>query len=304
MIRILNLGSLNLDRVMRVDHIVKPGETLGCRTTASFAGGKGANQSVALARAGAQVCHAGRVGTDGVWLLERLKEAQVDTRHVEVDPDVSTGAAFIQVDGRGENAIVVDAGANARITRAQIDGVLDQFHENEILLLQNEISNIGYAIDAATERGMSICFNPAPMNDAARSCNLKKIDLLIVNHHEAEQLINKPGARDLVPRLRDMVSGRVIITLGQRGVIYADTDGVIQLDAFPADAVDTTAAGDTFIGYFIAERTRANSIRSSLEIASAAAALCVTRQGAMQAIPTREEVDAMVSTRGTESSEL
>ncbi|QDU71213.1 ribokinase [Mucisphaera calidilacus] len=295
MIRILNLGSLNLDRVLRVDHIVKPGETVSARTTASYAGGKGANQSVALARAGAGVFHAGRVGQDGRWLIDKLNTADIDTSHVETDPDQPTGSAFIQVDGRGENAIVVDPGANAYITRAQIDQVLNHFQQHEILLLQNEISNVGYAIEAAAERGLSVCFNPAPITPAVADYPLNKVDLLIANHHEAGEIIQKPGARDLIPRLRDKVDGRVIITMGERGVVYADRQSVMQIDAFTVEPVDTIAAGDTFIGYFIAERTRATPIRGCLEIASAAAAICVTRPGAIDAIPTREEVAAFLT---------
>lgn len=298
MIRILNLGSLNLDRVMRVDRIAQPGETRSARTVSSFAGGKGANQSVAMARAGASVFHAGRIGADGQLLLEKLRQAEIDTTHIEIDGEHHTGSAFIQVDGKGENAIVVDPGANAHITRPQIDQVLNQFQEHEILLLQNEISNVGYAIEAASERGLTVCFNPAPMTAAVLDYPLKKVDLLIANHHEACEIIHKPGARDLIPRLRERVDGRVIVTMGGRGVVYADREGVMQIDAFPVDAVDTTAAGDTFIGYFIAERTRATPVRGCLKTASAAAALCVTRHGTIDAIPSRDEVSAMlVSTR-------
>ncbi|WP_428389633.1 ribokinase [Mucisphaera sp.] len=297
MIRILNLGSLNLDRVMRVEQIVKPGETVACRTASQFAGGKGANQSVALARAGARVFHAGRVGKDGQTLVDKVAEQGVDVDLIEVDEQASTGSAVVQVDGRGENAIVVDAGANARVSRAQVDRALDRFQPHELLLLQNEISQVGYAIEAGAERGLSVCFNPAPMTEAVRGYQLKKLDLLIVNHHEAEAIVGQTGARDLVPRLRDLVDGRVIITLGSRGVIYADREGVTQIDAVPVDAVDTTAAGDTFIGYFIAERTKASTVRTSLEVAATAAALCVTRPGAIDAIPTRDEVTAMMTSR-------
>lgn len=290
--RLLNFGSINIDYVYRVPHIVRPGETLASTGMQVFAGGKGANQSVALAKAGAPTYHAGRIGADGEWLLEKLGGYGVDTSHIEIDPANRTGNAIIQVDDGGENAIVLFPGANCAIPREQVDATLDRFGERDWLLLQNEINDIPYLITAARARGMSVAFNPAPMTPAVRDYPLDQVNLLVVNETEARDLTGLRRAEDdPVDALRRITAGReFIITWGERGATFVRGDLQEHVPAAKVQAVDTTAAGDTFIGYFLAARAEGQPVRACLELACAAAGICVTRHGAMDAIPLRSEV--------------
>ena len=188
---ILNFGSLNIDLVYQVEHIARPGETISSSAHQVFAGGKGANQSAALARAGARVFHAGQVGPEGQWLVDKLAELGVDVQHIRVG-DVPTGHAIIQVDRHGQNSIVLFAGANAQIDRGAIDTALSHFDQVDILLLQNEINDIAYIITSASERGLTICLNPAPFGPEVCAYPLKLVDLLIVNETEAIGLAAHP----------------------------------------------------------------------------------------------------------------
>ena len=177
---ILNFGSLNIDLVYQVEHIARPGETIASSAHQVFAGGKGANQSAALARAGARVFHAGQVGPDGQWLVDKLAGLGVDVQHIRVG-DVPTGHAIIQVDRHGQNSIVLFAGANAQINRATIDATLSHFGAGDILLLQNEINDIPYIVAAAAKRGLRICLNPAPCGPEIRDYPLELVHWLVVN---------------------------------------------------------------------------------------------------------------------------
>ena len=177
---VLNLGSLNIDRVFRVRTIVRPGETIASHALDVFAGGKGANQSVALARAGARVAHAGKLGADGAWLLEKLAREGVDTSRVLVGQG-PTGQAIIQVDDAGQNAIVLKSGENHAITPDEIDVWLDGWKPGTWLLVQNEISSVGHAIGRAKQRGLCVAFNPAPIDDRVGQYPLDLVDLLCVN---------------------------------------------------------------------------------------------------------------------------
>ena len=290
---ICNFGSLNIDLVYRVPHIVRPGETLASRGTETFAGGKGANQSVALARAGATVHHAGAVGADGRWLIDRLRSHGVEAELVAVLDDHRTGHAIIQVDDAGENAIVLEAGANHAIAREQIDSTLDRFAIGDVLLLQNEVNDIATMIDAAHARGMRICFNPAPMSDVVPGYPLEMVDLLIVNETEGEALTGEREAESIASSLAALYEGaEVIVTLGSRGALHIGEAGVTMARGRAVEAVDTTAAGDTFIGYYLAGRAQGLAVTSALDWACHAAALCCTRPGAMDAIPSRAEIDA------------
>lgn len=288
--RILNFGSLNIDYVHRVDHIVRPGETIAGGSLDVFAGGKGANQSVALARAGADVVHAGRVGEDGGWLIDKLRGAGVDPSLIEIDPGVKTGHAVIQVDAHGENAILLHGGANRAITPDQIDRALDGFGEGDLLLMQNEINGTPDLIRAAAERGMAVCLNPAPMTDEVRDWPLDRLGLLIVNETEGESLCGEPDPWAMLPKLSEMTGGEVIVTLGARGALYLGRGEAIHQPAVEAEVVDTTAAGDTFIGYFLAGRARGDRVEPCLEKAVRAAALCVSKAGAMDSIPEASDV--------------
>ena len=299
---ILCFGSLNIDHVYQVDHIARPGETLASTGYTLFAGGKGANQSAALARAGAAVFHAGAVGPDGSWLVEKLVADGVDMGYT-ASGDEPTGHAIIQVDRSGENAIVIHSGANSRISAQHVDDVLSKFMTEYILLLQNEINRIPEIVRKASERGMTICFNPAPFHPDVVEYPNEKVDLFILNRTEAMSLACCSDPRKEPPDPGALIEevcqrfpkAEVIITLGAAGALYSGFGETLRLQAPKVEAVDTTGAGDTFIGYYLASRSAGDSHLTALERATAAAALCVTRPGAMDSIPYRAEVDAFAA---------
>lgn len=291
---VLVFGSLNIDHVYQVEHFVRPGETLASAAYQQFPGGKGANQSVALARAGAEVFHAGRIGPEGVWLREELARNGVDTTHVLVG-DVPTGHAIIQVDPRGENAIVLYGGANQAVTETDAARVLEQFGPGDWLLLQNEISALPEILRIANGRGIAVAFNPAPMTPAVQEYPLDGVELLIVNETEGAALADAQEPQAILQNLRRRFpQAALLLTLGGAGSLYVPDSPAdaapIEMPAQPVEAVDTTAAGDTFIGYFLAARMANRPPEEALGWATKAAALCVTREGAAASIPRQEEV--------------
>lgn len=276
--KVINFGSLNIDLVYRVHDFARPGETVSALDFSRFAGGKGLNQSIALARAGAPVLHAGAVGKDGDFLLEMLRESGVDRSAVAVDPEVPTGHAVIQVADSGENSIVLYPGANHRITPEIIRRALSRAEAGDILLLQNEISATAEIMREAAERRMRIFINPAPMTAAVTDYPLELADTLIVNETEWDALKGCPLPRGI----------NILKTLGAQGAVYNDA---VRVPARSVDkVVDTTAAGDTFIGYFIAELMQGRSIETAMETASAASAWCIRRAGAAVSIPRRSDL--------------
>ncbi len=287
---VYNLGSLNIDRVVRVPHIVAGGETIAGGKYEVFAGGKGANQSVALARAGAAAKHVGRVGEDGRWLVERLAAESVDTAHVRVGP-TPTGQALIQVDDAGENAIVVVAGANAEITPEDIDAALAEASAGDWLLVQNEISGVAHALRKAKRRGMHVAFNPAPCDQQVHAYPLECVDLLCVNETEAAALGRTSDVEAAAAALCDRLpAGEILLTRGAAGAWHLSAAGRLQQQARRVQTIDTTAAGDTFLGYYLAARLAGERPSECLSLATQAAALCVTRAGAMDSIPRRAEL--------------
>ena len=271
--KVLNFGSLNIDLVYRVREFVRPGETISAAGFARFAGGKGLNQSLALARAGAKVIHAGAVGGDGGFLLDLLRADGVDCSPVEIVGDTPTGHAVIQVADSGENAIVLYPGANHRISEALIDRALALTEPGDILLLQNEISAMPDIMRRAHERGLRIFFNPAPMTEAVAVYPLDFVDTLIVNETEWEAL------SVMFPSLEV----NVLQTIGARGAVY--NRKIIVPAERVGNVVDTTAAGDTYIGYFIAELIAGRDVESAMKTATKASAWCIQRPGAAPSIP-------------------
>jgi ribokinase len=289
-VKILNFGSLNIDHVYQVEHIARPGETLPSDAYQVFAGGKGANQSAALARAGARVYHAGRVGPEGGWLVDKLAGLGADMRFTLRD-EVPTGHALIQVDREGRNAIVLFAGCNARISEEQVASTLAQFGEGDLLLLQNEINHVPLLMRRAKERGLGICFNPAPFTDEVLGYPLDLVEILVLNEVEGAGLSSAEEPRAILEALvRKYPRARIVLTLGENGVLYTSPQECFHVPALPVKVVDTTAAGDTFIGYFLAGLAAGQPHRQSVERAARAAALCVTRPGAMDSIPGADEV--------------
>ena len=287
---ILNFGSLNIDLVYQVEHIARPGETIASSAHQVFAGGKGANQSAALARAGASVFHAGQVGSDGQWLVDKLAGLGVDVQHIRVG-DVPTGHAIIQVDRQGQNSIVLFAGANAQIDQVAIDATLSHFGAGDILLLQNEINDIPYIMAAAAKRELRICLNPAPCGPAVRDYPLKLVHWLVVNQTEAQSLVAAETPEQALAALAAAYPrAAIVLTLGAAGVHYRTDREEFHLPAPQVEAVDTTGAGDTFIGYFLQGLTADMTARDAMTRAVQGSALCVTRPGAMDSIPAADEV--------------
>ncbi len=297
--RILSFGSCNIDLVYRMSHITKTGETNRAETLDTFPGGKGLNQSVAIARAGLPVDHAGKIGRDGTFLLDFMRESGISTEFVRTS-ERPTGHAVIQVDDEGNNAIFVLNGANFDITRKEIDEVLCDFTEGDIVTVQNEISEIPYLISAAARRGMRVFYNPSPVGRVTASVNLADVSCLIVNEVEAHCFIDFTAEGEFFRRMHEKYPGlNVLLTLGSRGSMYFSGEEIISALAYLVDTVDTTAAGDTFTGYFIASYARGIDKRMALKIASAAAALAVSRRGAASSVPTYSEVNACMSRMDT-----
>ena len=288
--RILNFGSLNIDLVYQVDHIARPGETIASSDHHTFAGGKGANQSAALAAAGAEVYHAGQVGPEGRWLIDKLVALGVDMAYTQIG-EVPTGHAIIQVDSAGENSIVLYSGANSRISQAAIDSTLSHFTKGDTLLLQNEISHIPYLVAAAAKRGLHTCFNPAPFGPEILDYPLEAVDMLVVNQTEAAGLTGLSAPDQLLAALAERCPrARIVLTLGAEGAHYLSAEESFHLAAEPLQAVDTTGAGDTFIGYLLHGLTAQMAPRDAMARAGKAAALCVMRPGAMDSIPLASEI--------------
>lgn len=290
--KILNIGSLNIDYVYSVDHAVRPGETISASRRQVFCGGKGLNQSIALSRAGANVYHAGKIGNDGLFLRERLAQNGVNTDYVKVEEGISTGHAIIQVDTNGQNCIVIYGGANTSITESDIDDILNNFQAGDLLLLQNEISNIGYAIEKAHEKGMKIALNPSPIGDLASSDKLKYVDWFLLNEVEGFEITGeKTGRKICIKLVERFPKCKVVLTLGEQGCIYYDGSNFYEHGIYKVKAVDTTAAGDTFTGYFLTCIMENMEVGKALALASKASSIAVSRPGASDSIPDRKEVE-------------
>ena len=288
MAKILNIGSLNLDYVYAVPHFVAAGETLLSGRRDVFPGGKGLNQTVAAARAGAKVFHGGAVGADGGMLLELLTSAGADVSAVS-RVDVPTGHAIIQVNPQGENAIVILGGANRAVTPETVEKALEKGEAGDILLLQNEINGLDNIIRRAAEKGLRILFNPAPMEDSVKALPLELLDTLIVNEGEGKAL-----AGDMEDLKAAYPRQKILLTQGSRGASLWTGSELIFQPAFPVKAVDTTAAGDCFLGYYAAALAEDLSYARALQLATAASALAVQKQGAAPSIPLRSEVEAFL----------
>ena len=295
--RFLNFGSLNRDLVYAVTHAVRPGETLDSARMEEFCGGKGLNQSLALARAGATVFHAGCIGADGAPLLDALQHAGVNTDFVRTLESEATGHAIIQNTADGENCILLFGGANRCITKEQVDSTLAHFESGDMLVLQNEINHIDYLIKAAKQKGMCIALTPAPMQESVKNYPLGEADYILLNETEAKALAASSGSAETgTTYVADKLCAeyphtRFVFTLGAGGALYAHRQERVFQSAFPATAVDTTAAGDTFTGFFLQSIAGGDSIKEALATAAKAASVCVTRRGAAPSIPTREELN-------------
>ena len=294
--KVLCFGSLNIDYTYKVPHFVKKGETLASERLQVFGGGKGLNQSVALAKAGTEVYHAGSIGQDGMFLLDMLKDAGANTDFVKILDTVRTGNAIIQNDKSGDNCIILYGGANQAITREQVDEVMLHFESGDYLVLQNEINELGYIVEKAHEKGMIIVLNPSPMNEKILALPLDVINYFILNEVEAAQILGKEDkgeesweqiADDL---LKKFPQATIVLTMGSEGSVFKNQKETVCQSIYKVQAVDTTAAGDTFSGYFIGGILGGLSAKEAMDQASKASAIAVTRKGAAPSIPLLAEV--------------
>ncbi len=261
-----------------------------------FPGGKGLNQSIAAARAGANVYHAGCIGNDGDLLYNLLDETGVDLKYLN-KLDSKNGHAIIQVDSKGENSIFVYKGTNGMITEEFVDFVLKDFGENDILMLQNEINNLFYIIDKAYEKRIKIVLNPSPFCDELKTIDLNKIYCLILNEVEAKEFTGALEPAEIISYMSEKYPKvNVVLTLGKNGCMCFNGKTVVKQSAYLVDAVDTTAAGDTFTGYYVSMIAAGEDNAKALKFASAASGISVSRMGAAPSIPTMDEVVSKIET--------
>jgi ribokinase len=290
---VLNFGSINVDHVYTVDHFVRPGETISCQEYQRFAGGKGLNQSIALAQAGACVFHAGKIGVSDKWLKKLMEDKGVDTRFVELI-DSPSGHAMIQVNATGENSIVIVGGANQLILEADIERILADFGPDDYLLVQNEVNAVPNIIQSAKTKGMTIVFNPAPMNSQVLNYPLELVDILVVNETEARSLTGEIEPAAIYETLNHRYPHTaIVLTMGHKGATYFSSQLLFHQPAENVHVVDSTGAGDTFIGFFLAELINNKDPKAALAVATLAAAICVMRHGAADSIPSRRELEAL-----------
>ena len=246
--KVLNFGSLNIDYVYQMAHFIRPGETAPCKTLTAGCGGKGLNQSIALAKAGTEVYHAGLYGGEAQFLLDKMQTAGVDTSLLRLG-EGANGHAIIQVDENGQNCIILYGGTNRQITEAYVDEVLAHFEAGDVLVLQNEINCMPYIMQKAHEKGLRIAFNAAPYGAEVLSYPLETVTWLIVNEVEGAGISGKTNFDDIADTLVNRYPGiNIMLTMGKSGCLYQSADETVRLGACHVDAVDTTAAGDTFIG--------------------------------------------------------
>lgn len=283
---IWNLGSINADMVYALPHLPGAGETLAATGLDQFLGGKGANMSVAAARAGSVVHHIGAVGPEGGWAVARLMEYGVDTRHI-ASLDQPTGHAIIAVDPSGENQIILFPGANRAIGQDQIGQALSAANAGDMLVLQNETNMQAEAAQMAQDLGLKVAYAAAPFDAKAVQALLPFLDLLFLNEVEAQQLQQATGKAPDGLGIAD-----VIVTLGARGARhYSSMTSLVQdVPALPVTAIDTTGAGDTFTGYVLSALDRGLPMPQALALAARAAALMVMRHGTADVIPDLKEV--------------
>lgn len=292
--KILNFGSLNVDYVYEVDHFVAPGETMSSKNLFVNCGGKGLNQSIAAAKAGNKVYHAGLIGKGGEMLGEKLAHEKVDISLLQTSSE-TCGHAIIQVDEKGQNCILLYGGTNQLLDKSYINKTLDAFGNEGLVLLQNETSHVAYIIEEAHKRGLKTAFNAAPMNEKVLEYPLHLLDWFIVNEVEGRQIAGCATDEEILPILRKKYPhSNVLLTLGSNGAICATEEETLRIGCHKVAVVDTTAAGDTFGGYFLSALFNGKTIGDSLIFATTASALAIGKKGASDSIPMKDAVDEII----------
>ena len=289
--KILSFGSMNIDNTYSVDEFVQPGETMTAKNLSKFCGGKGLNQSIALAAAGADVAHFGCVGEDGDILLDMLKSRGVNTDSVIKIDNITSGHAIIQVDSHGQNSILLYPGANRRMTPELIDRELEKYSCGDWLLIQNETNCLEYIMRAANKKGMKIAFNPSPMDGTVSTLPRELVDLFLVNEIEGAAVTGKEITEEITAEFEKLFpNAAVILTLGKKGSIFKSEKDMLFQPSYCGTVKDTTGAGDTYTGFFIANYIKGVSPQECMRIAAMASTVQISRDGAAIAIPTKQEV--------------
>jgi ribokinase len=285
------MGSLNIDKVYSVQHFAAEGETILSEQYNEYHGGKGLNQSIALARAGMQVFHAGAIGADGAGMEAMLRENGVNTdfiRHL----DSPSGHALIQVTPQGKNCIIVHGGANSLVEAAHLDAALQVLSAGDIFLTQNETSCVAYAMKQAKKRSLTVVFNPSPITEALFGYPLELVDIFILNETEGKALSGKDDPAEILDAMhKKFPQAEIVLTIGEAGAMFINNDMNFSRAAFNVQAEDTTAAGDTFTGYFLAGLASGKDRMQAMDYAGAASAIAITKKGASSSIPSRNEVE-------------
>ena len=291
--KLLNYGSLNYDYVYAVQHIVQPQETISSANMEVFCGGKGLNQSIAMARAGIEVFHAGLTGEDGEELIELCYNNNIDTRYI-IKKEGKSGHTIIQVSQDGQNSIILFAGSNGLNTVEYIDEVLSGFSEGDMLLLQNEVNLLDVMIERAYQKKMTIVLNPSPYNEQVEKCDLNKVAVFLMNEIEGAQITGEKAPDKILAVMQEAYpNAEVVLTLGKDGVFYNGKGKRYFHESCKVKVVDTTAAGDTFTGYYIAALVEGKSVKEALHRATLAASIAVTQKGAAVSIPNAEALAAI-----------
>lgn len=297
---VLVFGSINIDRTFKLPHTLALGETLLSSSLSIQAGGKGANQAVALSKAGIKTYMAGSIGTDGLWIRDQLKEYGVNTSLIKVKDDCYTGTATILLDNEGRNSIILYGGGNRENDGEYIDKVLSNFERGDWIVLQNEINNLDLIIMKAKKKGMKICLNPSPFEKELLSLPLEEVDLLVLNEVEMQQLMELQISDDIddykskLKKLSSKLhSSMLLLTLGEKGSLLKNPahEDILYAPIVKTDVRDTTAAGDTFLGYFLSSIIDGKPDEEALRRATRASSIAVSRAGAMDSIPLNYELE-------------
>jgi len=291
-LKIINFGSINYDKIYQVEHFAAPGETVQAKGVSLSYGGKGLNQSIAAARAGAQVIHAGTIGADGQLLEDAMRAEGVDVSCL-LHVDGEQGHALIQVDEDGENCIIVHRGSNLRVTEQYIDEVLSQLEPPAYVIMQNELPHTDYIIRRAHDKGFSVVLNASPVNQMIREkVDFNCLDWIIINEHEGEMLTAVTAPEKMLDVFEERYPDlNILLTLGKEGSVCLSKKDRIRCGSYEVPTVDTTGAGDTYTGYFLATYIKTGSVYEAMKRAALAAALSVMKAGAEPSIPTAKQVD-------------
>lgn len=296
--KIIVIGSTNMDMVVKTDHIPKPGETVLGGTFFMNPGGKGANQAVAVSRLGGDVTFVSKIGNDifGKQSSKIFDDEGVDIGGIYAEDNSPSGIALITVDEKGENSIVVAPGANAFLDENNVRQAMEKYGDCEIMLLQLEIQieTVAYAIRYANHNHIQVILNPAPVNKAILP-ELGMVDIITPNVHEAatlagQDITDMESAKEAAKKIKELGVKTVVITMGEKGALLYDAGEFQHIDAPAVEAVDTTAAGDVFNGALTVALAEGKSMKNAVSFACRCAAMAVTKMGAQNSIPHRNEI--------------